>query len=69
MDHGSQNQEGKIMLKIGDMVTQVKNKANTGIVVDITKSSSKSKHTIFLVEWFDYHGVLGYSDYELVKVS
>jgi hypothetical protein len=57
------------MLKIGDMVTQVKNKANTGIVVDITKSSSKSKHTVFLVEWFDYCIPLGYRDYELVKVS
>jgi hypothetical protein len=69
MDHGSQNQESKIMLKIGDMVTQVKNKANIGIILDITKSSSKSKHTVFLVEWFDYCIPLGYRDYELVKVS
>jgi len=62
------------MLKIGDMVTQVKNKANIGIILDITilditMSSSKSKHTVFLVEWFDYCIPLGYRDYELVKVS
>ena len=56
-----------MMFAIGDMVTQVKNKANIGIIVAFTNPNSK--HTTFLVQWFDYHGPLGYRDYELIKVS